>query len=145
MRRWWRPPAKRALKKSRTISMAPGSSHDAATERQHIGVVVLACQPRRHGVARHRGADTGNLVCGNDHADARAAGQDVELVLTRSNLLAHRTRIHRIVHGLSRPRADVIHLVTRLREELLDRFLGVVTSTSDCIGFGRRFSMLAVC
>ncbi len=74
-RRAWRPPSKDVERKVLRQSLAASVPSKRPPMRQHIGVVVLAREPRGGDVVAQRGAHLAVAVGGDRHADAGAADE----------------------------------------------------------------------
>ena len=74
---------------------------DPAAHRQHVGVVVLARQPRGVEIVAQRGADAGDLVGGDLLALSAAAEHDAAIGAAVGDRAPDREADRRIVHGLS--------------------------------------------
>src|SRR3546814_395947 len=84
----------------------------ARTQRQHIGVVVLAAEARRGDVVAERGAGARMAVHGDGDADAGAADDDAGVGLARGHRLGHRAaEIGVVDRGRAVPGAEVDHFV----------------------------------
>ena len=92
-------------------------------QRKNVGVVVLAAQARHFGRDDRRGADAGNLVGGDGHADARAADEDAALVLARGHGAGNGRGEIRIVDRVFRLGAEVAIGNPASIQEALDVFL----------------------
>src|SRR5436190_1648608 len=108
---------------------------DARAERQDVGVVVLAAEPRRVGVGAGGGADAGDLVGGHRHTEPGAAHEDAPAGLARRHGARDERREVGIVHGLGRLGAaihDVVPAADQPRlEVLLEREPGMVGAERD--------------
>ena len=60
---------------------APGRSASGARQREDVGVVVRAAEAGRLEVTDRGGADAGDLVGGDRHADARPADENPAVAL----------------------------------------------------------------
>src|SRR5437899_12542473 len=80
-----------------------------AAEAKDIGVIMLAGQGRGFFIGNKRGANAGNLVGHDAHADARAADENAVIVFMLGDALRDRLAIKRVVgrvFGISDEIAD---------------------------------------
>ena len=75
-------PFKLTFQKSPHDGQSQFHARDARTQAKHVGVVVAAALAGVQFGGAERGPDAGVAVGGQGHADARAADQDAEAVLT---------------------------------------------------------------
>src|SRR6185503_10914674 len=73
------PSGKGGVEPEREDFVGQAGGDDAPTHREHVGVVVLARQPRGEEVVAERGADAGDLVRGDLLALAAAADHDAAI------------------------------------------------------------------
>ena len=102
---------------------------------QHVEIVVLTRKTRGLHVGAHAGADTGHLVGGDGHADARSAHEEATLRLARAHRVRHGRGEIRVVHRVGGVRADIQHTMSLGSEPLVEVLLegepGVIGSNRD--------------
>ena len=149
MRRWWRPPANFAARKLSTMSMACSLAGAARAQRQHVGIVMFAAQARRFRVVRERRANASDFICGDRHADSRAADEDAEIGMALCDAPGNLDGEIGIVDGRLRPGAHVIDFVAAILQMLLDGILhakpGMIGAQRDARLFSRRFFLRRGC
>ena len=99
-RRACRPPSNGVASQSRDDLVGEPGRHDAAADREDVGVVVGAREPRRVEVVAERRADAGHLVGGDLLALPAAADDDAALGAARDDGPADGGADRRIVHRL---------------------------------------------
>jgi hypothetical protein len=100
---------------------------DAGAERQDVGVVVLARHLGFEVGGDVRGADAGNFVGDDGHANARAAGEDSEIGMVLGDVLGDSAREVGIVARFSRVGALVVDGYAALEQVIFDSILQLET------------------
>jgi hypothetical protein len=107
-------------------------------ERQHIGIIMLARQPRRKRLVDPRAAARRVAVDGDGDAEAGAAYGDPALSAAAWNLLSQLRAILRIVHALRTVGAEVSNFVAGFpqpaREFVFQLIPGMVGGKGDAHG-----------
>ena len=134
-RRSWRPPSNSVLRNDPDDVEGALGRRDAGAEREDVGVVVLAREAGGLEVHHRRGADAGDLVGGERHADAGAADQDAAIEFAGRDRAPDLGRVVGIVDRLVRVGAEVAVRRAQLVERVLDQFLqleaGMVCANRD--------------
>jgi len=125
------PPAqKRRRQPERDDFIGELQGYDAAAERQHVRVVVLARQARRVDIVAESRADAGDLVRGHLLALSAAAHHDAPLGAPFGDLTRHREADRRIVDGLLAVGAKIVDAVPQTLqpdfEMLFEKKSGVI-------------------
>ncbi len=84
-----------------TILLVDLKINEPPREAHHVAVVVLAEELGERRGDRGR-AHAGHLICGDGHADTRAANEHAEICIARRNRLGNLNGIIRVIDG-SRP------------------------------------------
>src|SRR5579872_5474767 len=104
-------------------------------EREHICVVVTACEFGRQRFEDRRAAGAGNFICGHRDAQTRAAHNDTVFGLTARDRLTDGVAVLRIVDRRCVVRAEIQHGMTARAQEVGDAVLvveaGVISGKSN--------------
>ena len=96
---------------------------------------MLAEQLREFRRGDGGGADAGDLVGGERHADTRAAYEHAAVGIALSDGTGDKGGVIRVVHTLFRVGAKIDHILTELRREIIDEGLLLLKAGmvgSDC-------------
>ena len=91
--------------------LGAAGAQEVAGEAEDVEVVVTAAELGRDFVDAGAGADAGELVGGDGHADAGAADQDAAVDFAAADFLGHQGREVGVVDAFVRRRAVVDHVV----------------------------------
>src|SRR5579871_1388900 len=83
------------------------------SDRDNVGVVVFAREPRRLEIPAERAANSAHLVRHDRFAVARAAQHDAALALAARHRLRGRTNEQRVIDGLVAVRAEIVHFMAQ--------------------------------
>jgi hypothetical protein len=104
-------------------------------EREHIAVVVFACQARSFEIPAQRAANAVDLICDDCFAVARTAKHDAALAFAARHSFSGWTNKQRIIDREFAGRAEILDFVAESIQQNFDFFLilvaGVVGTNRD--------------
>src|SRR5262245_65459621 len=117
------PPRKRRGQPEREDLIRQCKGDDAATQREHVCIVVFPRQARCIQVVAERGANASNFVCRDLFTLTASTEHDAAVSRSVRNSLANRDANRRVVHGSFAIGAMVVDSMSERRQRLLEMLL----------------------